>query len=680
MAKDPYKYFRIEARELLDGLTRPLVEIEKGVPSDAELVAQMLRLAHTLKGAAHVVKQGAIADAAHRIEDLLSPYRDAATKVSSETAGAALRLLAEIAARISELAPPPDDRPGGAVATAHSAQSLETVRVELEDVEALLACLQEAGVQMTSLRSETDSLRHARDLAAALVRQLASPELTNGGARIGAVAAQLLSSLAACQRALYTGVERTERELQQSQERANRLRLIPFERIVPSLARACHETATALGKRVEVEVGGVDVRMETDALAILQDALVQLVRNAVAHGIEDEGTRRACGKPVAGRIELRAERMGGRIRVLCRDDGGGIDVDAIRKAAVRKGSISADKAQSLDLRKAIDLILGGGVSTAEEITQTSGRGIGLDIVRDAVERVKGEIAIQTTRGLGTSVEICVPAVLTALDALLVESAGTRACIPLASVSQGLGLAVGDIASSGCQSSIATADGPVPFLPLSELLGKAHNQADGKERRTAVLLRAENKMAALGIERLLGTRSVLVRTLSPLAAAEAFVGGASVDADGSPILVLDPAALIEQMIQHSNSQPRAKKQEFPLLIVDDSLTTRMVEQNILESAGYEVDSATSAEEALEMAHRRTYSLFLVDIEMPGMDGFQFVEKSREDSALRDVPSILVSSRNSPEDRRRGEEAGARAYFCKGEFDQAGFLATVARLTE
>ena len=678
MAKDPYKYFRIEARELLDGLTRPLLDMEKGVPSEPALIAKLLRLAHTLKGAAHVVKQHAIADAAHGIEGLLAPYRESRSAVPSETAAEALRRLGEISSQLSAIGPPAETHP--AQAAVHSAESLETVRVELADLEALLASLQESGVQITSLRREMGSLRHARELAAALLRQLLPKEATNGGARLCAAATQLLSSIVRCQRSLGTAVERTERELLQSQECANRLRLVPLERIIPSLARACHETASSLGKRVEMEVTGADIRMEADALAILQDALLQLARNAVAHGIEDELGRRTCGKPAVGKIELRAERQGNRIRVLCRDDGAGIDVEAIRKAAVRKGSITAESAQALGLHEAIDLILRRGVSTAETITQASGRGVGLDIVRDAIERVKGEIAIHTTPGQGTSVEICIPAALTSLEALLVESAGVQACIPLMSVIRGLRLSDQDIASSGSSNSIPCEDGAVPFRPLSELIGKARNHSNGRQGRSAVLVRAEGKMAALGIDKLLGTRSLLVRALSPFAAAETFIGGAALDADGSPILVLDPASLIEQVAHSKESKPPVRRANLPLLIIDDSLTTRMVEQNILESAGYEVESATSAEEGLEMAHRRKYGLFLVDIEMPGMDGFQFVGRSRQDAALREVPAILVSSRNSVEDRRRGEEAGARAYFCKGEFDQASFLATVARLME
>jgi two-component system chemotaxis sensor kinase CheA len=169
--------------------------------------------------------------------------------------------------------------------------------------------------------------------------------------------------------------------------------------------------------------------------------------------------------------------------------------------------------------------------------------------------------------------------------------------------------------------------------------------------------------------------VIARPLPALAPAAAIIAGASLDADGNPQLVLSPEALIAEAQRQDADEPEAGPQRHPILVVDDSLTTRMLEQSILESAGYEVDLAVSAEEALDIARRRRYALFLVDVEMPGMDGFTFIERARGDAALCDVPAVLVTSRAAPEDRRRGEAVGACGYIVKGEFDQAELLATI-----
>jgi two-component system chemotaxis sensor kinase CheA len=166
----------------------------------------------------------------------------------------------------------------------------------------------------------------------------------------------------------------------------------------------------------------------------------------------------------------------------------------------------------------------------------------------------------------------------------------------------------------------------------------------------------------------------------MAGAKAIVAGASLDAEGNPLLVMDAGPLIDAVRQSGVAISNSHHRKLPLLVIDDSLTTRMVEQSILESAGYEVETASSAEEALRMAQSHNYSLFLVDVEMPGMDGFQFIAQAQEDPLLRTVPAVLVTSRTSPEDRHRGEELGARAYFGKSEFDQKQFLETVAHLLE
>jgi two-component system chemotaxis sensor kinase CheA len=683
MGRDPYKYFRVEARELLDDLTRLVLELDRGT-ADRSAVAKLLRIAHTLKGAAHVVKQTSIADAAHAIEDVLYPYRESDGPVPKPSTSEALRLLDQIGANLKELAPSPE--PGETTMNHASSlgERLETVRVEVEDVEALLSSLSEAAVQVTAIRNEAGALKEIKQLASAIAGNFSVSDTRQNGTgalRVRAKAEQLVGSVARVEQDLVSAIERTERELLESQERAHRLRLLPVEIIFPFLGRALHEVAQALGKQVELQTSGADVRLDADVLAVLQDALLQLVRNAVAHGIETQEIRTAGGKPSLGKVEVRVERRGGRVAFVCRDDGAGIDVGGIRKAAVRKGAISEPEAQSLGLNEAINLILHGGVSTTRTVTTISGRGIGLDMVRDAVARLKGDISVDTATGVGTTVEICVPVSLNSVSALLVESAGIGACIPLESVRQTLRIVQQDIARAGESESIPYNNQAISFLPLSHALGRPSLGINGCERKTAVVVAFGDAVAAVGVEKLLGTRSILAHSLPSVVAADPIVAGGTLDAAGNPLLVIDPAGLV-QAVQRGRSKlaDPGKASHLPVLVIDDSLTTRMVEQNVLESAGHPVELASSAEEALEMARAHRYGLFLVDVEMPGMDGFQFLARTREDPLLRGIPSILVSSRNSVEDRRRGDEVGARAYIAKGEFDQRSFLATVTELLE
>jgi two-component system chemotaxis sensor kinase CheA len=257
-------------------------------------------------------------------------------------------------------------------------------------------------------------------------------------------------------------------------------------------------------------------------------------------------------------------------------------------------------------------------------------------------------------------------------ALEVDAGGIVAALPLDSVRQTLRLADHDIARSADKDSIVYEGKVVPFLSLRRAL--RNNSTDDQKRRfwSAIVLEGPSGVAAIGVDRLLGTANIVVRPLPSLAVAEISVAGASVNAEGDPQLVLDPEGLV--VTAHCGRSPvleAAPVERASILVVDDSLTTRMLEQSILESAGYQVEVATSGEEGLEKARAKQYGLFLVDVEMPGMDGFEFVSRTQADARLSTVPSILVTSRSAVEDRRRGEEVGAHAYIVKGEFDQ-GYL--------
>ncbi len=678
MATDPYQYFRVEARELLNGLTQGVLELEKGT-AEHDRIAGLLRLAHTLKGAARVVKQPVMADLAHGVEDLLSPYREDVGPVPAERAREMLQVLDRIGSGLAVLAPPPD---GNLPVPPRPApeEPLETVRVEVEEVEMLLARLSEAGAELAGIENQMDALKRAKRMAGLLAEQLqprGAERSDSATGRLRALAEQLLESLQLADRRLGEGVERIAREFSQACELANRMRLLPSAAIFPPLARVARDAAVMLSKQVQFAPAGGDIRLDAEVLTIMRGALVQLVRNAVAHGIESEQRRAASGKPVLGRIELNIERRGNRVAFLCHDDGAGIDLAAIRRVAVQKGVISPAIAESLELRQAMDLLLRGGLSTTGRVDQISGRGIGLDIVRAAVTRLNGEISVETAPGCGTTVEILVPVSLTAVLALTVAADGLIVSLPLDCVRQTLRVADREIARCGAHESIAYRGKPIPLLRLSSALGR-ESSLTPRGRCSTMIVASGPELAAIAVDRLIGTGTVLVRTLPKLAPAARAVNGATLDNEGNPQLFLDAAGLVEAANQGVRRLQPGATPRAPVLVIDDSLTTRMVEQSILESAGYLVELATSAEEALEMALAHRYSLFLVDVEMPGMDGFEFVARTRADPMLRDTPAILVTSRASAEDRRRGRESGARAYIVKSEFDQNHFLHTVQQL--
>jgi two-component system chemotaxis sensor kinase CheA len=679
VARDPYEYFRIEAREIRDGLGRGVLQLDKG--ATPEIVAGLLRLAHTLKGAARVVRQPLIADHAHAIEEALAPVRESEGRVERALVDRLLSLTDAISSEIAKLDAPTAARPVAPQSSAPVDDDLRAARPESADLDGLLAGVAEATTQLRGLRRHATAVEQARRLSNLLIDQIApgpaaeSPAaLGASGAKARSTAEQLRAVIGGVERDLSDAIEQTDRELREVREAAERLRLLPVGTLFMSLERVVRDTAPSLGKEATFSARGGDVRLEAAVLSFVQSALIQMVRNAVAHGIEAPTERARVGKPRAGHVELDVTRRGNRVAFTCRDDGRGIDVDAVRRVAAQRGLLPSD-GEPRAAGEILRLLLKGGLTTAGAITQAAGRGIGLDIVRDAAKRLGGDVTVETNANRGTTLTLDVPLSLSALDALLVDVGGVSAAIPLAAVRRTIRLAEGDVTRTPDGDAIVYEGKVIPFVPLRRTLGQ---QVTFAAERSVVVIEGNTALAAVGVARLLGVSNVIVRPLPTMAAAAPLVIGASLDADGAPQLVLDPAALVSDAVGRVRTEPAPTPQAAVVLVIDDSLTTRMMERSILESAGYEVDLATSAEEGLDKARARRYQLFLVDVEMPGMDGFSFVEQTRADPSLREVPAILVTSRNAPEDRRRGIEAGASDYVVKGDFDQNALLATIRRL--
>jgi two-component system chemotaxis sensor kinase CheA len=702
VTSDPYKYFRIEARELVDRLHAGVLDLDRG--GDAELIRTLLRAAHTLKGAARAVRQLEIAEHAHAIEDALGPLCDAGA-VSAEASGAAARVaidailprLDDLELRVRALGRPPEPalEAGSSVAPGPPprprtepvpvrlaagpapAPLLDDapLRSEIGDMDAVLDGVAEAHAALGAARRLGGPIEQAHRLAELVVDQIA-PAAEAIGADARSTAAQLAGALGAIHRSFDAAIARLERELRGVHAAAEQLRLVPASALFTALERVARDAARAQGKDIAFERGGGDVRLDARVLAAIQPALVQLVRNAVAHGIERPAERRRLGKPAAGRIAIEVERRARRVAFRCRDDGHGLDIEVLRAVAVRRGAtLPAGRAPTAG--ELVELLLRGGISTSATVTEIAGRGIGLDVVRDAAARLGAGVHVASDPGAGTTFELDVPVSLASLDALTVADTGagtgTIVAIPLSSVRRALRLGPADIVTTPAGAAIVYDDSVIPFVPLTAVLGRSAPPRPGAW--SAVVVEDRGRRVALGAGRLIGTATIVVRPLPELAPCDPVIGGASLDADGAPQLVLDPAGLVAAPPYQLSTEPPHRPR---ILVVDDSVTTRMLEQSILESAGYQVDLAVSGEDGLARARAERYALFLVDVEMPGMDGFAFIEQARSDPALRDIPAILVTSRASAADRARGREVGARGYIAKGEFDQGALLDQIARL--
>lgn len=582
MAKDPYKYFRVEAREILDSLSQGILELEAGAAAPQDAVAGLLRRAHTLKGAARVVKQPRIAEAAHAMEDVLARYRETGAPVDAESTSGLLRFVDSVSAMLSSLdapaaapttfparrsTPPLNTIPpvnGQAEAAAEPGAPLaiaETVRIEIQEMDALLHEIGELGVRVSGIRQSMSAVAQAQLFASALAEELRSAQL--GGAPASAIergralAKDVSETLEGGQAQLLAGLERTERELVQLRDLSERLRLVTASSIFAPLLRAVRDAAATTGKSVELETSGGEVRLEAHMLSALRDALLHVVRNAVAHGIESPAERAALGKSATGRIELRVERRGSRVAFVCRDDGRGIDVAAVARAGMERGLLSPAEAATLDMDRAAAVIFKAGVSTTSAVDEVSGRGVGLDVVQEVVTRFQGELSARSEPGRGTTIDICLPISLSSITALGVETSGQTAWVPLDAVLRTLYVGETDVARANGGDALVYEDRAVPFIGLEARLAQGARSPRRGGPRPVLVLRAGGVVAAVGVDRLRGVAPIVVRPLPRNVRACTLVAGAAFDSEGTPELVLDPRGLVQAALAAPPPATRAR---------------------------------------------------------------------------------------------------------------------------
>lgn len=453
-------------------------------------------------------------------------------------------------------------------------------------------------------------------------------------------------------------------------------RLVSVGSLLDGARRAARDLARALGKDVAVELVGDDVRLDRRVLEMISDPLTHLYRNAVDHGIESPEERAAAGKPTQARLTIRVESREANVRIEVEDDGRGIDVRRIRQLAVEKGLVDAEQARSLSDREARNLIFMHGFSSARSVTDISGRGVGLDVVRENISRLGGIIEFYSDPGQGARFVLSVPLAVTATRGLLVAVGRSTYCLPLTSIEDVVSLEPEQVHAVVGRLSIHRRNQTVPFVGLEELLA-GRGMVHPRSRIFCVILAVADRRLAVGVDQVLGQEEIVVRAPAAGTPKLQFVAGATPQADGRLITVLDPAALLDcETPPTAFDARRAREAAAVVLVADDSLTSRTLVSSVLERAGFRTLLARDGSQAWELLRQHQVDLVVSDVEMPGMDGFSLVRAMRSNKATASLPVILLTSLNSESDRVRGADAGADAYVIKAEFDPGAFLALVA----
>jgi chemotaxis protein histidine kinase CheA/CheY-like chemotaxis protein len=472
------------------------------------------------------------------------------------------------------------------------------------------------------------------------------------------------------------------------------LAMVPVHRVVAGFPALVREVATGTGKDVDLVTVGADVELDVRVLDGVAEALRHLVTNAVDHGCETRAERAAAGKPTRATVTVSARQGGSTVIVEVSDDGAGIDDERLRAAAVRRGVLPPDTA--LAGPPLHHVLFEPGFSTREDVTVTSGRGVGLDVVRTAVEGLGGAVEVRSVLGTGTTFALTLPVTLGVMRCLLVRCGQERYAVPLPGVLETVSLAdcgVHDVAGS---LVVVRHDEMLPLADLGDVLGVP----GPREPRVAVLARLTGESLAWAVDEVEGEREVVVKGLGDFLGAMPGTTGATIDDDGSLLLLVDLRELATRWSGSSTvatvaatlavapgNEPRAREPRrlgaadtarARVLVVEDSIGVRELQRTILEAAGYDVLTAVDGLEGALHLQRSPVDLVLSDVEMPGMDGFTLTRTIRKTRGWENVPVVIMTSRGDDSDKRAGMDAGADAYLLKSEFDQHALVDTVRRL--
>ena len=469
------------------------------------------------------------------------------------------------------------------------------------------------------------------------------------------------------------------------QDGVRRVRMLPIATIFDLFPRMVRDLAREQGKEVALHIVGADTEVDRQVLETMKDPLIHLLRNAVDHGIEPPDRREAAGKPRRGTVRLQAAQNGNTIVLEVADDGAGIDLEAVRRAAIARGLLTAQEAAGLSDRETVQLIFRSGLSTLPQVTDLSGRGVGLDVVRENLKRLHGIVKVDTAPGQGTTFTLTLPLTMATSHVLLVEVAGQMVAVPTTTVERILRVDATSVGSIEGKPAIRANGRSLPLVSLAQVLelprAKAPLVAD--QKILVVVLGVVERRMAFRVDGLQGTQEVVIKSLGRQLSQARNVAGATILGTGQVVMILNVADLMKSALAGpAMAAPLpVEAREVTrrrVLVVDDSITTRTLEKNILENAGYQILVAADGEEAWALVQGEPLDAVVADISMPRMDGFVLTEKIKGDGRFQDLPVVLVTSLESPQDRIRGLEAGADAYITKSTFDQRELLETIERL--
>ncbi len=691
--------FRAELEDQIANMTRLVALLaDESLSEDAKghAASELYRAVHSLKGAAGAVGLSEPERICHQLEDKLATegtplplartpallaqvrasiallrdfyHRDSSPRMDSEPAAPPT----DVRKRPSTVPPPPS---GGYDSVAPS--EFATTRVSLNRLDDLLTATNDWLVRLQA-SIDNAALEDALDVLESESGGTKNENDARARERTHQIAQKLKNHYLEMRVKHDRWTEGLRLHASHVARRVRELRLRPVGQLSDALERAALEGAKSEGKSVQFVFTGGDRRADHQVVERLGEPLLQLVRNAVVHGIEPTHQRRELGKPESGQVRISARAEGSELSIIVSDDGAGLDVARLRQLALERGRNLQAEPSGSDL---LDLVCTPGLSTRAQANTQAGRGIGMDLVKDRIERLQGRIALDSAPGRGTEVRIRVPLDLSLLEVLVIASDEQLFALSTSAVQQMRRVASKDLVAVEERLYVRHGGALIPVADFRTAFDASAPPLEPEQQVPCVVLEAGEKRAALLVERLIAVGEYVAKPLSERARGP-LAHAAILHQSGRLAPLLDAQALCWEAA-NSNFNPTAREDHAPsrakILIVDDSVTTRQLVRIILESAGYQVDAEASGEAAWSrLRDGERFDAVVTDIEMPKMSGLELLTRIRASARLRELPVVLVTALAQDEDRRRALDLGADAYVVKSRFDQQALLETIEEL--
>lgn len=719
--------FRVEAQEHLHVMFSGLAELER-MPDEArqtELIEAIFREAHSLKGASGSVGLSQVGQACQSIETTFAAMKRKEITFTPELFDNLHRALDRVSALLGNHRPSEEKKPAAAAPTpaplappAVAAQvkqhkehkeplhhpterkfASDTVRIATEKLDCMFMQAEEmlAAKLFTQHRKEELRRMHAAAVAHAkqwrniktlhpdLYKALSEhPHWLEQFERNAEFIKAMAQELGAISKAADQDQRMLGRMVDELLESMKEARMQPFSMLTETFPKLVRDLAREQGKEINFTIQGGSIEIDRRVLEEIKDALIHIVRNCVDHGIEQPAERARKQKPARGEISINiTPQAGDKVEIRISDDGGGVDTDKVKQAAERLGFLHRDDIAQMEAQDAVQFIFQSGVSTSPIITEVSGRGLGLAIVREKVEKLGGSISIQTQPGSGTSFCLSLPNTLATYRGIVVRVGEQSFVLPTRGVLQSQRVLKESMQTVENRESIRVGNETLALAWLGDVLGVNHVDNDDTRYLHILVLSNNGQRIAFAVDDILGEQEVLVKSLGKQLARVRNIEAATILGSGKVVPILHVADLMRSAL-HAPARGAAQAaqeqavQQKSVLVVEDSITARTLLKGVLEMAGYKVSTAVDGLDGLMQLRSKVFDIVVSDVEMPRMNGFDLTAKIRSDKKLEDIPVVLVTALESRADRERGIEVGANAYIVKRSFEESNLLEVIERL--